>query len=134
MKLRMTTVAIAVAAAALLWTAAEAQQEMRPTPGPGSGVTLVTGTVEVGNVPEVVAAQRGDWRVAVNNTPTVTVGSMPSLPFVRVGTRYLVTWPDGGSQRLTVTESGPGGWVKASNDTAVLWVNLSAARSIESTR
>ena len=134
MKLRMTIVAILLAAAALVWTAAEAQQEMRPTPGPGSGMTRVMGTVDVGNVPEVTAAQRGDWKVAINNTPTVTVGAMPALPFIRVGTRYVVTWPDGGSQRLTVTESGPGGWVKVSGETTVLWVNLSAARSIEFTR
>ena len=133
MKLRMT-VAIPLAAAALLWTAAEAQQEVRPTPGPGSGMTRVTGTVDVGNVPEVLAAQRGDWKMAINNTPTVTVGSMPPLPFIGVGARYLVTWPDGASQRLTVTASGPAGWVKASSDTAELWVNLSAARSIESRR
>jgi hypothetical protein len=126
--MRLAVMSVVIATAALVWNAAAAQQEMRSTPGPGSGIMNVAGTVNVGNVPDVYASQRGAWKVDVSSTPAVTAAS---LPFVAVGSRYLVIWQDGGSQTVTIAASGPGGWVRVNSDGQPRWVNLAVARAVE---
>jgi hypothetical protein len=128
----------ALAAALLVWAGVSAQQGTRPTPGPGTGIVTVTGSVDIGNTLDVRAAQRGDWRVAVANTPDVRVANTPSVVvappgFVKKGL-YEITWPSGDRETVTIVEVGPGGWVqvtKASRDGRRRWVNLSAARDVE---
>lgn len=129
-----------LAAAALLWAGVAAQQETRATPGFGSGIVKVAGSVEVANEPVVHAAQRGEWRVAIANTPAVTVANRPTVvaanpDFVRRDARYVVTWPTGESESVTVTEVGSGGWVEVGTPgTGRRRVNLAAARAIEHAR
>lgn len=128
--MRALLIVVGLSAAAFVWTGVAAQQEMLPRPGPGSGITRVEGTVNIGggsvqiaNVPTVRASQEGDWRLAV-----------APLPFLKVNTRYLITWPDGGSERLSVADVGPGGWIMVVDTTPRRWVNLSVARAVEELR
>ncbi len=113
----------ALSAAAFLWTGVAAQQEMLPKPGPGSGISRVEGTVSIDNVVAVRATQEGDWRVTV----------VPA-PFLKPNTRYLVTWPDGSTERVvTLTEVGHGGWVMV-DGAPRRWLNLGMARAVEEMR
>jgi hypothetical protein len=122
--MRARFAALGVIGAMVLWAAVYAQQT-QPRPGPGSGIMAVEGTVAIGNIPTVNAT--------VTNTPSVQVTSVPPvglapLPFVRVGARYAITWPNGESQRVTIASVGPHGWVNVGQES---WVNLAAARSIQ---
>lgn len=132
------TVALALAAAGLLWVAVSAQQEMSPRPGPGSGIMNVTGSVSVTNTPAVTVAnspavqQQGDWRVAINNTPSVRVTEVPSPGFLRTGSRYEITWVDGTSETVTVSSIATNGWIEVERSRR--WINLTSARSISEVR
>jgi hypothetical protein len=114
-------------------------QEGQRFPGPGSGIIKVDGTVDVRNTPTVHAAQAGEWKVQIANTPGVTVSNTPTvtlaaLGFLRVGGRYEVTWPTGERQVVVVSQLGSGGWVRVDGGRAPKgqrWINAGAARSIE---
>ena len=112
-----------------------AQQEMLPRPGPGSGVTPV--------------AQRGNWEVAINNTPTVRIANgieVRGPAFVRNG-RHQITWSNGDKETVTFTgvfepprdrddraprpEMIQAHWVEVSEGDGKRWINLAAARSVE---
>ena len=132
------TIVVTVSAAALLGVAAAAQQEMLPKPGPGSGVTNVTGSVSIANTPNVnvantvQAAQQGEWRVAIQDTPSVRVTEVPSPGFLRTGSRYEITWVDGTSETVTISSLAANGWIEVERSRR--WVNLSSARSIREDR
>ena len=117
-----------IAVGALLCVRSSSGQ-VQPVPGPGTGVVTVTGTVDVGNVPAVNAVQRGDWKVTVENLPSVTLAP---LPFLKVGRTYRITWPSGQTQTVTVRQTGPHGWV-ATDATQRSWVNLAGAQQVEET-
>ena len=127
----------ALTGAGFLWVSMAAQQETRPTPGFGSGIVKVVGTVDIGNVPEVVAAQRGEWRVAVANTAAVRVANTPTVlvanpEFVKTGTQYLVVWVTGERDQVMVVQTGTGGWIEVDQPGSLKrWINLSSARSVE---
>jgi hypothetical protein len=129
---RKTAPALAIAAAALLWAAVSAQQEMLPKPGPGSGITNVAGSVSITNTPSVMAAQQGDWRVAVSNTPSVRVTEVPSPGFLRTGATYEIVWVDGSRETVTVSSIATNGWIEVERSRR--WINLSSARSIAENR
>ena|SRR5918999_1759173 len=126
--MQKSTIALAITAAAFAWVYVSAQQEMSPRPGPGSGITNVTGSVNIANAPNVRAAQDGEWRVAIGNTPTVRVTELPPLTFLRTGGRYEVTWADGTIDTVTVVSLASNGWIEV--DRSRRWINLSSARSI----
>lgn len=128
-----TFVVVALAAVGLVWAGASAQQETRPAPGFGSGEMTVRGTVDVANVPDVNAAQRGEWHVEIGNTPTVVVAPPD---FATKGSRYAITWPDGQQETVTIADSGRGEWVQVqgSGGGGRRWVNLAAARAVEESR
>ena len=127
----------ALIGAALLWAGVSAQQETRATPGFGSGLTKVVGTVDIGNAPEVQAAQRGEWRVAVANSPAVSVSNRPtvvvaSADFLRKDARYAIIWPTGEREQVIISEVGSAGWVEVDQPGSLKrWINLSVARSVE---
>jgi hypothetical protein len=90
----------------------------------------VRGTVDVGNVIDVAAAQRGEWRVAVASAPPVVVAG---LDFVKKGGRYSITWSgDGPQEAVTIAGMGQGGWVQVESSSGrQRWVNLAVARAVE---
>lgn len=111
-------------------------QETQQFPGFGTGIVKVAGTVDIGNMPLVLAHQAGEWKMTVTNPVDVRVANSPSVSlaspdFVRKGSRYEVTWSTGDRQQISVTELGPGGWVKVDAASKQRWVNLSSARTIE---
>ena len=121
-----------------LGVAAWAQQG-QPRPGPGSGVVTVQGTVDVANSPAV--RQQGDWRMAVVNTPAVTVANTPAVTvantptvsvappaFVKAGQRYQIVWSSGETEQIAAAAVGTGGWVRVGG--AERWINLAQARSV----
>lgn len=117
--------------AAVLWAGVSAQQqEMLPKPGPGSGVTNVTGAVSIAGVAEVKASQHGNWEVAIAGQPEVRLAS---VPFVRPGGRYEVTWANGDREPVTIAATGPDGWVRVTHPQD-RWLNLQNARSVEADR
>ena len=131
--MRIAIAAAAVGVAGVLWAGVAAQQELLPKPGPGSGVVQVTGTVHVLNTPDVRVSNTPDVRVS--NTPDVRITQLPPVaiapaPFVRKNRQYTITWTDGGTERITVLETGQDGWVEVEG-TRARWVNLRAAKSIE---
>jgi hypothetical protein len=132
----MTALAIALVA----WAHLGAQQEMLPKPGPGSGVTPVS--------------QKGDWAVAISNTPSVHIANPIQVRgpiFLRRGS-YRVTWPNGETENVTIitmasdtqragdrmADRSPelitDGWVEVQSEGRRRWVNIMAARSIEEGR
>ena len=115
-----------------LCVAVAAQQDVRPVPGPGTGIVKVTGSVDVGTMPPVEAVQRGDWKVAVSNTPTVQV--VPA-EFLKSGAVYVVTWSDGVQETLAVEQILTGTWVRTvTTEGRRRWVNLAVARSVQESR
>jgi hypothetical protein len=126
-------VIFAAVGAAVVWVGLSAQQEMLPKPGPGSGVTRVIGDVNISNTPEVRISNTPD--VKISNTPDVRIIEMPRLviaspPFVRKNGRLTLTWADGGTENVTIVETGEDGWVQVEG-VRRRWVNLGAARSVE---
>jgi hypothetical protein len=130
--MQKSTMVLAACAAVFLWVAVSAQQEMLPKPGPGSGITNVTGSVSIANTPNVRAAQDGDWRVAIQNTPSVRVTEVPSPGFLRTGSRYEITWVDGTSEIVTISSIATNSWIEVERGRR--WINLSSARSIREDR
>ena len=131
--MRMRHVISALAVTAVLWVAVAAQQqEMKERPGPGSGITHVTGAVSITNTPTVMATQEGEWRVAVNNVPSVRITDMPSPGFLRAGYRYEITWGDGSIDTVLVESLAGNGWIEVERGRR--WVNVNAARSIREAR
>jgi len=132
--MRTSLVVVALAAAGLFWASAAAQQETRPTPGPGSGTMNVRGTVDIGNVPSVAAAQQGNWRVAVSSAPPVAVAGPE---FLKKGSRYVIAWPGADPRAVTVVLVGQNGWVQVEfpdGGGRQRWVNLATAQSVEDAR
>src|SRR5512145_1299475 len=89
-------VAIGAAALAIGVGALAFAQDTQPIPGFGSGILKVSGTVDIGNTPLVLAHQAGEWKVVVANAPDVRVASLPAVSvappeFVRKGSRYEIT-------------------------------------------
>ena len=130
-------VAVAVlGGVALVWAGASAQ-DVRPVPGAGTGLVKVVGTVDVGNDPVVRAAQNGEWRVTVGNTPTVRVGNnvaLASPAFFREGARYRITWIAGEVETVTVADPGTNGWIRVESGGGRRWINTSVSRGIEEVR
>ena len=123
-----------MAVAALYWVQSTAGQ-VQPVPTFGSGTVTVQGEVDVRRMPVIDVGQRGDWRVSLANAPDVRVVNMPAvamapLPFLRVGGRYVVTWPAGDQETIAVTQLGGGGWVRATGGGQPRWVNLGWARVV----
>ena len=137
-KMFITVSALAIALAA--WVHLGAQQEMLSKPGPGSGVTGVS--------------QKGEWSVAINNTPSVHIANPIQVRgpiFLKRGS-YRVTWPNGEAEMVTVIpttvdtpragdrmsersqELVTDGWVEVQSGGRRRWINLMAARSIEEAR
>jgi hypothetical protein len=116
-----------LALAAMVWSGVSAQQEMLSRPGPGSGVSKVSGTVTIDEMPDVNAKQRGPWRVGITDMPEIHVAG-PA--FVRPGGRYDITWEGGDKESLVVSSIGADGWVKVEHQRS-RWVNLGLARSVE---
>lgn len=123
----------ALALALVAWARAGAQQEMLPKPGPGSGVTPVS--------------QRGDWQVAISNTPEVRIANGVPLraPAFLKDAQYKLTWPNGDVEdvRIHITdlrrmaEKGlavEDGWLEVSSGGRRRWINIHVARSIEEAR
>ena len=109
-----------------------AQQAVRPVPGPGTGIVTVTGSVDIDDLPPVEALQRGDWKVAVANTPTVHVAA---TEFPKPGAVYAITWSDGVQETLAIDQVLPGGWARtAGSQGSRRWVNVATARSVQESR
>jgi hypothetical protein len=117
-----------IAVGALLWVRASSGQ-VQPAPAFGTGVVTVTGTVDIGSASVVNAVQRGEWKVTVDNMPTVTLAP---LPFVKLGRTYRIIWASGQTQTIAVRQIGPHGWV-ATDAAQRSWVNLAGAQSVEET-
>lgn len=124
-----------LAAALAAWVGLSAQQEMLPKPGPGSGLTK--------------AVQQGEWRVAIDNVPTVNIGNGVQLrgPLFLKHRAYKVTWPNGDEERVTIvtvpqarrlSDGSPevveNGWVEVQSSGTRRWINIMAARSVEEAR
>jgi hypothetical protein len=128
---------IAVVAALGVGVGVAAQQEMLPRPGPGSGITPVS--------------QRGNWEVAINNTPTVRIANAIDVKgpaFLKNG-RHDIIWANGDKESVTFTgvfdaardprdgdranrpETSQDLWVEVVNDGGKRWINLASARSVE---
>ncbi|HSC25763.1 MAG TPA: hypothetical protein VLD67_00730 [Vicinamibacterales bacterium] len=128
----------AIAAAGVFWAGVSAQQTQATVPGPGSGIMTVTGTINVGNAPPVLASQAGEWKMEIANVPNVRVLSTPPVvlappDFVKVKSRYEVTWAAGEKETVQVIQLGQGGWVRvATTGGRERWINLGGARSVES--
>ena len=126
--MRMKAVAAALAALAILTWVQIPSGQVYPAPTPGTGVVRVTGKVDVGNIVPVEAAQRGEWRVSVANTPAVA--AVP-VSFLKSGSSYAVTWTDGSQETVRLLQLGGGGWVRVEHDSRRRWLNLDAARAID---
>lgn len=111
-------------------------QEAQKVPGFGTGIVTVSGTVDIGNTPLVLAHQAGEWKVVlaapadvrVTNSPNV---SMPSPAFLKSGGRYDITWSTGDRQTIRVVEVSPGGWLRVESTPRERWINIASARSVE---
>ena len=105
-------------------------------PGPGSGIVNVQGEVDIRRLPPIDAVQRGDWKVSLVNVPDVRVVNTPAVTtappaFLKVGRRYLVTWPAGDTETVGIAELGSGGWSRAAGDGRPRWLNLATAKAIQ---
>jgi hypothetical protein len=132
---KRSAIAALIGAALLVWVGASNGQVF-PAPTAGSGVVTVTGKVDVDNVVQVAAAQRGEWRVAVANVPDVRVSNTPTvapaaLPFVRAGVRLVVTWPTGDRETIRIVQPAGGGWARVESTGGVRWLNLEGARAVD---
>ena len=126
--MRMNVVAAAAVAVAILAWVQTSNGQVYPAPTPGSGVVQVTGKVNIGNIVPVEAAQRGDWRVSVTNTPAVAAAP---LSFLKTGSSYAVTWADGAHEKVRVLQLGGAGWARVEDAARRRWVNLDLARAID---
>lgn len=122
------TLAALIVVAALSLVSTSAGQDVRPVPGPGTGIVVVKGTVDIGNTPVVTAAQAGDWRVSLANTPDVRVAG---LEFLKPGRRYQVTWSSERSEEVVVAQLGSGGWTRVESSSGRRWINLDEAQAVE---
>lgn len=130
----MAVAGLAAVAVTVLWVGASAQQqEVQPRPGPGSGLM----NVNVLNRPAVLAEQIGEWQVSISRMPDVRIANpatvVVQLPvFARMGSKYLVTWPGGETERISISALGDDGWVQVENPgRGKRWLNLRNARSLE---
>jgi len=128
--------AVGIAAVGLAW-GLPARGQVQPVPGPGSGVVTVVGRVEVADG-LIQARQSGDWKVAIANAPDVRVANIPTvalapLPFLKVGARLEVSWPDNTTATIRVVQLGGGGWCLIEGQRPQ-WINLSLARSVSDVR
>jgi hypothetical protein len=124
---------VALLAGAVLWVGTSAQQEVQTRPGPGSGLM----NVNVLNRPAVLAEQIGEWQVSISRMPDVRIANTATVAvqsplFATTGSKYVVTWAAGETERIAITGVGEGGWVQVENPgRGKRWINLSNARSIE---
>ena len=131
--MRTKIIAGVVAVVAALYWARSIEGQVQSVPGPGSGVVIVQGEVD---------GQQGDWKVSLANVADVRVANTPAvaaapLPFLRVGGRYMVTWPVGETETFEVAQLGGGAWVRAAVDDQrgrLRWLNLTVAKSIDEVR
>ena len=126
------SIAGAIVVAIPLMSVALFAQLVQPVPGPGSGIVTVAGNVNVANTPSVHAAQAGDWKVTLANTPPV---ALTPPEFLRPQGHYDVIWSSGLREMVTVVQIGKGGWggwvkVQTANG-RVRWINVAAATSVE---
>ena len=133
--MRNAVITSVVAAAAAVALAIGARAQVQTVPGPGSGIITVTGRVEVADG-VIHAVQNGEWKVLVANAPDVRVVNTPTvaqapMPFLKVGARVAITWPDGVRDTVEISQLGGGTWILADGRSRPRWINLSAARSVE---
>jgi hypothetical protein len=126
---------VLIGVAVLCW-ARSTDGQVQSVPGPGSGIVTVQGEVDIRRLPPIDASQRGDWKVSLANVPDVRVVNTPTvtvapLAFLKVGGRYVVTWPAGDRETIGVAESGSGGWLRAAGEGRRRWLNLATAKTIE---
>jgi hypothetical protein len=125
-------VTVAAALVAFLMSVGVLAQLVQPVPGPGTGIVTVAGNVSVSNTPSVNAAQSGDWRVTLANTPAVL---LTPPEFLHPRGRYDIVWSSGQREMITVLQIGSGGWgawVRVqTSDGRVRWINVAAAASVE---
>lgn len=131
-----TRVALGAAALATILGVLAYAQETQKVPGFGTGIIKVEGTVDVGNMPLVLAHQSGEWKVTIANAPDVRVVSTPDVSvaapaFLKKDSRYEITWSTGDREPLRVVQIAPGGWVRVDSGKRERWVNLASARSVE---
>jgi hypothetical protein len=127
-KSTIVSAALAAGVATVITLGGAYAEQATPVPRLGTGSVTVEGDVKVKG--DVRAQQSGAWKVAVDGT-VVTAPS--SLPFVRVGRSYLVTWADGSVEVALVRETH-GSWARVDSggtgQTQARWINLAAAVSI----
>ena len=126
---------VLIAVAAFSWVRSTSGQ-VQSVPGPGSGIVTVQGEVDVRRLPPIDAGQRGDWKVSLANVAEVRVVNTPAVTvappaFLKVGRRYLVTWPAGDTESVVITELGSSGWSRAAGGARPRWLNLATAKAIE---
>jgi hypothetical protein len=126
-------VLIAVAALAL---SRSSHGQVQGVPGPGSGIVSVVGKVDIGNVPQVEAAQRGNWSVSLAHVPDVRVTNAPNVSiaaptFVKAGSRYEIIWAPNEREVVRLAQVASSGWARVESTGRPRWVNLSLARSVE---
>ena len=129
-------VALGAAALATILGVLVYAQETQKVPGFGTGIIKVEGTVDIGNMPLVLAHQSGEWKMTVANAPDVRVVGMPNVSvaapaFLKKDGRYEVTWSTGDRQLIRVVEIAPGGWIKVDAGARERWINLASARSVD---
>lgn len=126
------TMAVAIVVVLSVLSVGVFAQLTQPVPGPGSGVVTVVGNVSVANTPSVNAAQAGDWRVTLANTPAVL---LTPPQFLRPRGHYDVVWSSGQRETIAVLQIGNGGWggwVRVeTTDGRTRWINVAAAASVE---
>jgi hypothetical protein len=133
--MRNAVITSVVAGAAAIALGIGARAQVQTLPGPGSGIVTVTGRVEVADG-VIHAVQNGEWKVLVANAPDVRVVNTPTvapapLPFLKVGARIAIIWPDGVRDTLQISQLGGGSWILADGSSRPRWINLTGARSIE---
>lgn len=134
--MRMRVALGVTALATVLGVVAYAQQETQRLPGFGTGIVKVEGTVDIGNMPLVLAHQSGEWKITIANAPDVRVVSTPDVSlaapaFLKKDNRYEITWSTGDRQVIRVVQVAPGGWIKVDGGARERWVNLASARAVD---
>ena len=131
--MRTKVVAGVVVMAAMCWGRLVTGQ-VQAVPGPGTGIVTVQGEVDIRRMPPMAVMQGGQWKVSLEGASDVRVVApvaIAPLPFIRAGVRYVVTWPAGDTETVTVAETGGGAWVRAGGPGRARWVNLAVAKGVE---
>lgn len=123
---------VAAGVAGAIVSGAASVDQTSTVPRLGSGSVSVVGDVNVKGdvrvVNEVSARQSGPWTVGVSG---VVATSPQTLPFMRIGQTYVITWPDRAVDVVAPREI-VGSWVRVDHSGGrARWINLAAALSID---